>query len=145
MEGIGEPVGRHLHAALHRAVLEHVSSERRRAFPPLLHVGTPGGSQALFATDPPGPSDHAPLDQSLRTDVVAAMLARQRLTSVAPLVWLTRPGDLCLQDVDAAWLAAARGAAAEAGLPLTMVVVTRRGWWDPRSGAIRTWRRLRVR
>ena len=140
MEGIGEPVCPHLHATLRRAVLEHVTSERRRAFPPLLHVGTPGGPQALFATDPADP-----MDQALRTDVVAAMLARQRTTSVAPLVWLTRPGDLCLQDVDAAWLAAARGVAAEAGLPLTMVVVTRRGWWDPRSGATRTWRRLRVR
>lgn len=145
MEGIGEPVGPHLHATLRRAVLEHVSAERRRAFPPLLHVGTPGGPQALFATEPRDPVDHAPLDQALRTDVVAAMLARQRTTSVAPLVWLTRTGDLCLQDVDAAWLAASRGAAAEAGLPLTMVVVTRRGWWDPRSGATRTWRRLRVR
>lgn len=145
MEGIGEPVGPHLHATLRRAVLEHVSTERRRAFPPLLHVGTPGGPQVLFANDPLDPVDHAPLDQALRTDVVAAMLARQRTSSVAPLVWLTRPGDLCLQDVDAAWLAAARGAAAEAGLPLTMVVVTRRGWWDPRSGATRTWRRLRVR
>jgi hypothetical protein len=141
VEGIGEPVGPHLRATLRRAVLEHVSSERRRAFPPLLHVGTPGGPQALFATEP----DRAPLDHALRADVVAAMLARQRTGGVAPLVWLTRPGDLCLQDVDAAWLAAARGAAAEAGLPLTMVVVTRRGWWDPRSGATRTWRRLRVR
>jgi len=140
MEGIGEPVGPHLHATLRRAVLEHVSSERRRTFPPLLHVGMPGGPQVLFAKDP-----LHPLDQALRADVVAAMLARQRTASVAPLVWLTRAGDLCLQDVDAAWLAAARGAAAEAGLPLTMVVVTRRGWWDPRSGATRTWRRLRAR
>jgi hypothetical protein len=140
MEGIGEPVGPHLHTTLRRAVLEHVSSERRRTFPPLLHVGIPGGPQVLFAKDP-----LQPLDQALRADVVAAMLARQRTASVAPLVWLTRTGDLCLQDVDAVWLAAARGAAAEAGLPLTMVVVTRRGWWDPRSGTTRTWRRLRVR
>lgn len=145
MEGIGEPVGPHLRATLRRAVLDHVSSERRRAFPPLLHVGTPGGPQALFATEQLDPIDHALLDQGLRADVVAAMLARRPTPSVAPLVWLTRPGELCLQDVDAAWLAAARGAAAEAGLPLTMVVVTRRGWWDPRSGATRTWRRLRAR
>ena len=85
-----------------------------------------------------------PLDHALRTDVVAAMLARVR-AEPAPLVWITRPGDLCLQDVDAVWLAAARAATAEAGRALTLVVVTRQGWWDPRSGATRTWRRLRVR
>ena len=141
MEGIEEPVGARLHQALRRAVLEHVTSERRRAFAPLLHVGTPGERVDRFAPDP----GNAVLDHGLRTDVVAALLRRHRDTSPAPLVWLTRPGELCLQDVDAAWLAAARTAAAEADLPLTMVVVTRQGWWDPRSGATRTWRRLRAR
>ena len=60
-------------------------------------------------------------------------------------MWLTRAGPLDLQDVDAAWLAAARTAASEAGVALTMVVVTRRGWCDPRSGARREWKRLRDR
>ena len=142
MEGIEEPVDDRLHHALRRAVLEHATSERRRVFAPLLHVGTPDGRQDLFA---PEHLDHAPLDHALRADVVAALLRRHRSTDPAPLVWLTRPGELCLQDVDAAWLAAARTAAAEAEQPLTMVVVTRRGWWDPRSGATRTWRRLRAR
>ncbi|WP_344155752.1 hypothetical protein [Nocardioides koreensis] len=147
MEGIEEPVSGRLYQALRRAVLEHVTSERRRVFGPLLHVGTPGEREDLFAPDPvdPAPEGRGPLDQALRADVVAALLRRHRSASPAPLVWLTRPGELCLQDVDAAWLAAARTAAAEADLPLTMVVVTRQGWWDPRSGATRTWRRLRAR
>jgi hypothetical protein len=50
-----------------------------------------------------------------------------------------------LQDVDAAWLSSARTAAAEAGVRLTMVVVTRRGWFDPRSGVTRVWKRVRDR
>ena len=73
------------------------------------------------------------------------MLRRTTTSRRAPLVWLTRPGELDLQDVDAAWLAAARTAYAEAAAPLTMVVVTRRGWRDPRSGVRREWKRLRQR
>jgi len=139
VEGIHEPVTRSLHRTLRRAVLEHAGSERRRIFAPLLHVGTPGGPQALFAPGPLPATDHA-----LRTDVVAALLRRTSAID-GRLVWLTRPGGLELQDLDAAWLAAARAAGAEAGVPVTMVVVTRHGWRDPRSGAGRTWKRLRAR
>ena len=139
MEGIREPLTRSLHRTLRRAVLEHAVSERRRVFAPLLHVGTPGGPQALFAAGPLGVTDHA-----LRTDVVAALLRRTSGLDER-LLWLTRPGGLELQDTDAAWLAAARAAAAEADVPLTMVVVTRHGWRDPRSGAGQTWKRLRAR
>ena len=142
MEGIREPVSRQLHRVLRHAVLEHNTTERRQVFPTVLHVGTPGATQALYPAQPP--AEDGPMDQSLRTDVVAALLARVR-TQPAPLVWLTRPGELCLQDVDAAWLAATRAAGAEAGRALPMVVITRRGWWDPRSGTGRTWRRLRAR
>jgi hypothetical protein len=139
VEGIREPLTRSLHRTLRRAVLEHAVSERRRVFAPLLHVGTPGGPQALFAPGPLVATDHA-----LRTDVVAALLRRTSGLDER-LVWLTRPGGLELQDTDAAWLAAARAAAAEADVPLTMVVVTRHGWRDPRSGAGQTWKRLRAR
>ena len=139
MEGISEPLTRSLQGTLRRAVLEHAVSERRRTFAPLLHVGAPGGPQALFAATPLPVTDHA-----LRTDVVAALLRRTSDLD-GRLVWLTRPGGLELQDVDAAWLAAARAAGAEAGVPLTMVVVTRRGWRDPRSVAGQTWKRLRAR
>lgn len=123
-------------------MLDHALSEHRRSFPTILHVGTPGGRESVFADRPDDPTD-----QALRTDIVAALLARHRRAGGAtpPLVWLSRPGDLELQDVDAAWLAAARAAAAEAGGVLTMVVINRHGWRDPRSGLSRTWVRLRRR
>ena len=140
-EGITEPVPRALATLLRRAALDHVRSERRRGFPPVLHVGFPGGVEEVFALRVDEPRDHA-----VRADVVAAMLQRVRRTGGGdPLVWLTRAGPLDLQDVDAAWLAAAPTAASEAGVALTMVVVTRRGWCDPRSGARREWKRLRDR
>jgi len=139
VDGIREPLTRSLQRTLRRAVLEHAASERRRRFAPLLHVGTPGGPQALFAAAPLTVTDHA-----LRTDVVAALLRRTSAVD-GRLIWLTRPGDLELEDVDAAWLAAVRAAGAEAGVAPTMVVVTRHGWRDPRSGAHQTWKRLRPR
>jgi hypothetical protein len=58
-------------------------------------------------------------------------------------VWLTRSGELALHDLDVEWLTAAASAYAEAGVDLTMVVVNRRGWRDPRSGVGQTWVRLR--
>jgi hypothetical protein len=126
---------------LRQAVLEHARAERRRGYPPVLHVGVPGGTEELFALGPDEPADHA-----IRADAVAALLQRgRRATGAVPLVWLTRTGPLDLQDVDAAWLSAARTAAAEAGIELTLVVVTRRGWLDPRSGVRREWKRLRQR
>jgi hypothetical protein len=140
VEGIPEPVDPTLAAALRRAVVEHVRIERRRTFPALVHVGVPGGTEEVFAVVPEEPLDHA-----LRADVVAALLQRSRRGSAVPLVWLTRPGALELQDVDADWLSAARSAASEARVVLTLVVVTRSGWMDPRSGAQRVWKRLRVR
>jgi hypothetical protein len=111
----------------------------------VVHVGDPGGAEEAFALAAGEPDDHA-----TRTDVLAAMVSRVgrrpgRHGLAGPLVWVTRPGPLELQDGDAAWLAAARSAAGEAGLPLVFVVVTREGWWDPRSGLRRVWRRLRAR
>ncbi|NPC95305.1 hypothetical protein HOQ23_00795 [Nocardioides sp. zg-DK7169] len=136
------PVPAVLGRVLRRAVLDHVSSEHRRTHPALLHVGRPGGREGVVAVREVG-------DHSLRTDVVAAMLARHHRGAPeqhpAPLVWLTRPGDLDLQDLDAAWLAAAWAAHAERGAALTMVVVTRQGWRDPRSGLSQRWVRLRPR
>lgn len=140
MEGIREPVPRPLLQQLRTAVLDHALSERRRVHLPLLHVGSPGGTGTLFAIRGQDDSDHA-----LRTDIVAALLGRSQRAGVVPLVWLTRPGALDVQDVDAAWLASARAAYAEAGAPLTLVVVNRHGWRDPRSGCTREWKRLRQR
>ncbi|WP_331062326.1 hypothetical protein [Nocardioides sp.] len=140
LEGLREPVDRRTAALLRRAVLDHVRSERRRSFPALLHVGVPGRSAEVFAIRPDDPFDHA-----LGADVVAVLLQRARRAGAAPLVWLTRPGPLDVEDVDVAWLAAARTASAEAGTGLTWVTVTRRGWADPRSGVRREWKRLRQR
>lgn len=140
MEGICEPVDRATAQVLRRAVLDHVRTEPRHRFPALLHVGVPGGAEDVVAAEPDGPVDHA-----LRADIVAALLQRGRRSGTVPLLWITRPGPLELQDVDAAWLAAARTAAAEAGVRLTLVVITRRGWFDPRSAVRREWKRLRQR
>jgi len=137
--GLWEPLPATLRRRLRRAVLDHASTERRRVYPALLHVGHPGGQEGVVPVA--GLDDHA-----LRTDVVAAMLARHHRGPAAepdPMVWLTRPGELDLQDLDVGWLAAAWAAHAERGAALTMVVVNRHGWRDPRSGAAQHWVRLR--
>jgi len=101
----------------------------------MLHVGLPAVREVTTPAHP------AATDHGLRCDVVAAMLAA---TPGHHLVWLTRPGELAIHDVDVAWLSAALAAYAEAGRDLTWVTVTRRGWWDPRSDVRRTWQRVRV-
>lgn len=121
---------------LRRAVLDLCERERRRLFPPAVHVGVPGGTTATF-----GPADDAGLDATLRVDVVEALVRRVRRPP--PLVWLTRPGPLEVQDVDLRWFAATRTAAAELAVPLRMVVVDKRGWRDPATGVGREWVRLR--
>lgn len=136
-EGVPEDVAPELARLLRRAVFDHAVADRRRVHPPYLHVGIPGRPHPVFPIRVDEPTDHA-----LRVDVVAALLKR---AGERALVWLVRPGDLTLQDVDAAWLAAARTACAEAGRELTFVVVNRHAWWDPRSDTRRTWRRLRER
>lgn len=144
MAGITEPVPRALLAVLRRAVADHVRTEPRRSTLPLLHVGWPGGREDVVTADPAAPLDHA-----LRTDVIAALLRRGRagapVPGGVPLVWLTRPGPLFAGDVDLTWLSSALAATAEAGIDLTMVVVTRQGWHDPRTGVRREWKRMRVR
>ena len=127
-------------ALLRRAVLDFRLSERRKSFPPVLHVGVPGATCLAHE------QRHAQaVEHGLGADLVAALLRRTRTGPVEPLVWLTRTGELVLEDADAAWLSAARSAYAEADVPLTMAVVTRRGWWDPLSERRREWKRLRHR
>ena len=127
-------------ALLRRAVLDFRVSERRKVFAPVVHVGVPGGTGVAYE-----PRCDEPMEHALRADLLGALLRRTRTGPVEPLVWLTRTGEFVLEDMDAAWLSAARSAYAEAGVGLTMVVVTRRGWWDPRSDRRREWRRLRRR
>lgn len=120
---------------LREAVLALATTEHRHHFPPVLHVGTPGGP-TVTVTDDPG------WDHGLRTEVVGAAL---RSLDDPPWVWVTRVGTLTLQDVDAAWLGPAVAAAHERGTDPAFVVVTRHGWRDPRSGVSRQWRRIRKR
>jgi hypothetical protein len=138
-EGLQEPLSPELQRVLRRAVLDHATAEHRTVFLPLVHVGFPGRRETVFAVRPDEPADHA-----LRTDVVSAMLRRVRQPGPVPMVWLTRRHPLEPQDVDLAWLSAARSSYGELGLPLLMVVVNRHGWRDPRSGVRRSWRRLRA-
>jgi hypothetical protein len=138
MEGLTEPLPVLIQALLRRAVHEHAASDRSRARrPPVLHVGVPGGTVASLQL-----VDAEPSDPGLRTDLVAALRVRAGAAS-DHLVWLTRGGELELQDVDARWLAGALAAYDEAQAQLSFVVVTRRGWRDPRSGVGRAWARVR--
>jgi len=130
---------------LRRAVREHATVERRLHHVPILHLGVPGEAHEVFAVVPGEPLDHA-----LRADIVAAMRHRHRQrhgTAAAgrrpALVWLTRSGDLDLQDIDAEWYAATRQAYAEAGAAVRFAVVNRRGWHVPTTGERREWARPR--
>jgi hypothetical protein len=134
------PIAPEAQTLLRRAVQDFRAAENRKVFAPVVHVGVPGG--VVLAYEPPLDQ---PLEHGLRADLVAAWLRRATTEAADPLVWVTRTGDFVLEDADAAWLSAARSAYAEADVPLTMVVVTRRGWWDPRSGRSRVWKRLRRR
>lgn len=140
MPVLTEPLAARRGRALRAAVLSFKAGERRRVFAPVLRVGEPGGPSVGH-----GVRADEVLDHALRTDVVAALLLRARPLASPPVVWLTRPGEPAWHDVDAVWLPAAEAAYAEAGVPLTFVVVTRQGWYDPRSGLTRRWRRLRDR
>lgn len=132
---LADPLPRPTSLLLREAVRRHAAGERRRRFTPLIHVGRPGGCEQFV------PAHVTSTDAALRADLMAALLARSPIAT--PLVWLTRPGDLITHDVDAAWLSAALTAWSEAGRDLVWVVVTRHGWWDPRSDLRREWQRIR--
>jgi hypothetical protein len=130
-----DPVPARDRRLLREAVLDLATTEHRHHFPPVLHVGTPGGT-AVTVTD-----DHV-WDHGLRTELVGAVL---RSLEDPAWVWVTRVGPLSLQDVDVAWLGATVTAADERGSDPAFVVVTRHGWRDPRSGVGQEWRRIRRR
>ncbi len=134
-----EPVPDPLRRVLRRAVRELAGRERRRRFPPRLHIGVPGGSTRTFE-----PRDD-PLDRALRIDVVEAMVRSgiNHLGTVPGprLIWLTRPGPLRLEDVDLEWLSATRAACGELEIAAHFLVVCRQAWVDPASGVGRAWRR----
>lgn len=135
------PIERSTHVALRAAVLDLVESEPRRQFPAVLLAGRPGG--------PPGGSVRHVADGTgdagLRADIDLALLRRAGASTPRPHVWLTRPGELSVHDEDLRWLGPVSWAAAALGQQTSLVVVTRRGWFDPVSGVRREWRRLRRR
>lgn len=143
--GITEPVVPELGRLLRRAVLDHITSEHRRVYSPVAHVGLPGGIVASL------PLEGQRLDHALRADALEAMARRLRFSNRSaapgaipgPLMWLTRRGTLEVQDIDLMWASAARTAAFELDHELPMVVVTRQGWRDPWTGTTRIWQRLR--
>lgn len=140
MEASSPAVPEPPYATMRAAVLAFKAAEPRRIFPPVVHVGTPGGRAASFVELPVDRLDHG-----LRTEVMAALLSRALVHDPEPVTWVTRPGGVEIHDADLAWLAAARAAYGEAGVALAMAVVTRDGWRDPRTGRGATWKRLRDR
>ena len=132
---------RALHRDLRLAVFALRSGERRRRFPPALHVGRPGGSAMTYVEE-----SGLPLDPGLRVEIASALLSRALLEEECPAAWLTRVGSPDPHDVDADWLASVRRAFDEAGLlPRCVAVVTKQGWYDPWSGERVVWDRLRIR
>ncbi len=132
------PINRHTHRILRAATLQLIEGETRRHFPSTLHAGEPGHS-VRHVEDPPAP------DAGLRADVALALLQQGARLTPHPCLWLTRPGELSPHDDDLRWLGPTEWAGACLGSPVRLVVVTRRGWFDPVSGVRREWRRLRRR
>ena len=132
------PIDRHTHRVLRAATLQLIEGEKRRQFPSALHAGEPGRS-VRHVEDPPL------ADAGLRADVVLALVRQASTLTPRPFLWLTRAGELSPHDDDLRWLGPAAWAARALGMPVSLVVVTRRGWFDPVSGVRREWRRLRPR
>ena len=143
MPGLREPVDPRLARSLRAAALELRDRRRGRRFPAEVSVGGPGLPPRLRPVFEVDADDR--LDLTLRTEVAAALLALARRSGLEPVAWLARPGPLAWHDQDAAWWPALAAAYAEASVPLVAVVVTKTGWYDPRSGLRREWRRLRYR
>lgn len=135
--GLHEPLPLLLRRVLRGAVQEHARTERRRTFPAVLHVGMPGGAVRTFEIVP-----EEGLDLALRVEILEAMVRDSLAEGAVPLVWLTRMAQGADAE-DAAWAAAVGHASGELGVRLDLVVVTRRAWHDPRSGAGRSWARVR--
>ena len=134
------PITRTHHVVFRSAVLSFKESAPRGRTPVALHVGVPDGSNECHVVRP-----GQGLDQALRTDIAAALLQRTAAQSPHRWAWLTRVGTLALHDADVLWSAAWYAACAEADVDVPLVVVTRAGWRDPRTGVGREWTRLRRR
>lgn len=149
-----DPVPAATLAQLRRAVLRFRQHEHRRIYPTRIFVGVPDGPHEKFEVPAPplrvGRRSVAALpamDAAARADVVGALLDRCLMKGLAsaPLLWVIRSGSVDgVHDLDADWLSAGYQAFGECRMDLTMVVITRQGWCDPRSQVARRWKRLRA-
>ncbi len=140
-------------STLRRAVLDLRTRHRTLRFPAELHIaqsataplrwtGVDGVSTVGSRTNP-----HL-LGGGIEVDVMRALLRQPHGSppvASETWLWLSRPGAPAWHDLDTKWLAAASLAHEEVGVGFTMTVVTKQGWYDPRSGCSRRWKRLRSR
>lgn len=110
----------------------------RRALPTTVHVGSPEGQHTDIDVE-------AWQDAGIRTELVARALAGlDEPVFERAIPWLTRTGELDVQDADLQWGAAAREGYARYGLDLPgFFVVTRRGWSNLLTGETHVWQRVR--
>jgi hypothetical protein len=134
------PITRTQHVVFRAAVLSFKESAPRGRAPVTLHVGVPDAANACHVV-----LAGQALDQALCTDIAAGLLQRTAARAPNRWGWLTRVGSLALHDADVLWSAAWYAACAEAEVEVPLVVVTRTGWRDPRTGVGREWSRLRRR
>lgn len=137
---------------LRRAVLRLRATSARDGFPSRLLLGVPGGTVVGLVLPTPVPRPlpaGVATDHALRTDVVRALLDRWERSAPAglapPVLQLARSGSLELHDADLAWAAAGEAAYGSAGMVARTVVLTRQGWYAPRTDERQVWRRLRDR
>ena len=133
-----DPVPAELRRQLRRAVVDLAAGRQRKRFAAMVQAGTPG----TVVRRAPASLGR---DFDLRCEVATSLRESVRASCPEPLIWLTRPGAPQWHDVDAAWLPALLHAAGETGDDLTFVVVTRHGWYDPRTGVRQVWSRVRPR
>jgi hypothetical protein len=112
-----------------QAVLDLRDRDRTGRAAPRLVLRPESGAPGV-GTDPGPAGDHA-----LRCDVLLALLGRLPAGPVVGL--LTRPGEPEWHREDAGWDAAMTAALREAGRRGRLIVVTRAGWAEPRTGVVR--------
>lgn len=129
-------------ADLRLTVHQFRRSNRRRVFPPVLHVGALTGPAVHWPLEDDSPAP----DAGLRAEIASALLSRALLDHDRPAWWLTRVGVPEPHDLDLAWAPVLDRVSAEAGIePRCIVVVTKAGWFEPLGDDRATWTRLRVR
>lgn len=137
-------LSRSVEVGLRAAVLAFKTATPRGHVPRTIWAGLPAADPAAPTSTRFAPQPGDSLDQHLRTEVASALVHRVVEAVPAPLLWVTRSGDLDLVAGDLAWLAAGRAAWTEAGLAPSFVLLTRHGWRHHPTGRSRRWRRLRA-